>query len=152
VKSVLLYDCETWKVTQRITNTLQGFINCCSRCIVNIRWPEIISNEDLWKITIPQPIEIQIKRRKLRWIGHTLRKPAGSIDKSVLDWNYYGARSRGYPKKFGKGRLWMKPWKRGRLGARLKDWLLTAPGGGVSRMPYSPEGATGVKKKKTLYL
>jgi hypothetical protein len=48
VKSVLLYACETWKVTHRITNRLQGFINRCLRCIINIRLPEIISNEDLW--------------------------------------------------------------------------------------------------------
>jgi hypothetical protein len=37
----------------------------------------------------------------------------------------------------------MKPWKQGRHGARLKDWVLTGPGGGFSRMPYAPEGATG---------
>jgi hypothetical protein len=37
----------------------------------------------------------------------------------------------------------MKPWKQGRQGTRLKDWLLTGPGGGVSWMPYAPEGATG---------
>jgi hypothetical protein len=28
-------------------------------------------------------------------------------------------------------RLRMEPWQRGRHGARLKDWLLTEPGGGV---------------------
>jgi hypothetical protein len=64
VKSTLLYACETWKVTQRITNTLQGFINRCLRRIVNIRWPEIMSNEDVWKITNQQTVSIQIKRRK----------------------------------------------------------------------------------------
>jgi hypothetical protein len=68
-------------------------------CIINIRWPEIISNEDLWKIANQQPIAIQIKRRKLLWMGHTLRKPAGSIEKSVLDWNPQGARRRGHPKE-----------------------------------------------------
>jgi hypothetical protein len=40
----------------------------------------------------------------------------------------------------------MKPWKRGRYGARLKDWLLTGPGGGVSRMPNASERATGIKR------
>jgi hypothetical protein len=74
----------------------------------------------------------QKKRRKWRWIGHTLRKPTGSIEKSVLDWNPQGIRRRGYPKRHGKGRLRMKPWKRGRHGARLNDWLLTGPGGGVN--------------------
>jgi hypothetical protein len=43
--------------------------------------------------------------------------------------------------------LRIKPWKRGRHGARLKDWQLTEPGEGISRMPYAPEGATGIKKK-----
>jgi hypothetical protein len=95
-----------------------------------------------------QPIAIQMKRRKWRWIGHTLRKPTGSIEKSVLDWNPQRARRRGHPKKRpGKGRLRMKLWKRGRHEARLKEWLLTEPGGGVSQMPYAPEGATGIKKK-----
>jgi hypothetical protein len=41
-----------------------------------------------------------------------------------------------------------KPWKQGRHGARLKDWLLTGHSRGISRMPYVPEGATGIKKKK----
>jgi hypothetical protein len=50
------------------------------------------------------------------------------------------------PKRPGKGRLRMKPWKRGRHGASLKHWLLTGTGGGVSRMPYAPEGETEIKK------
>jgi hypothetical protein len=46
-------------------------------------------------------------------------------------------------KRPGKGRLRMKQWKQGRHGARLKGWMLIGPGGGASRMPYGPEGATG---------
>jgi hypothetical protein len=78
VKSVLLYVCEMWKVTQQITNRLQISINHCSWHIINIRWPDTVSNEDLWKITKQQPIGIQIKSRKWHWIGHTLRKHTGS--------------------------------------------------------------------------
>jgi hypothetical protein len=114
---------------------------------MNIRLPEIISNENLWKITNQRPIEIQIKRRKWRWIGHTLRKPTGCIQKSVLDCNPQGGgQDAVVPKRPGKGRLRMKPWKRGRHGASLKDWLLTGTGGGISRMPYAPEGETEIKK------
>jgi hypothetical protein len=61
----------------------------------------------------------------------------------VLDWKPQGALRRGRQKRPGKGRLRMKPWKQGRHGARLKVWMLTGPGGGASRMPYGPEGATG---------
>jgi hypothetical protein len=34
----------------------------------------MISNENLWAVTNQQPIGNQIKERKWRWIGHTLRK------------------------------------------------------------------------------
>ena len=49
VKSVLLYGCETWKVTAEITRSLQVFLNRCLREILRIFWPNIISNENLWK-------------------------------------------------------------------------------------------------------
>ena len=74
VKSVLLYACETWRVTQIKKRRIQTFINRFLRRILQIRWPETISNEDLWEQTRQKPIEIQIKTRKWRWIGHTLRK------------------------------------------------------------------------------
>jgi hypothetical protein len=36
-------------------------------------------NEELWKKTKQEKIERQIKKRKWRWIGHTLRKE-GSVE------------------------------------------------------------------------
>jgi hypothetical protein len=35
----------------------------------------------------------------LHWIGHTLRKEAGAIEKTALDWNPQGYRRRGRPKR-----------------------------------------------------
>jgi len=64
VKSVLLYACETWKSTNQITSRLQIFINKCLRRIMNIKWTDKITNEELWRITKQKPIEIQIKSRK----------------------------------------------------------------------------------------
>jgi len=87
VKSVLLYACETWKTTNQITRRLQTFINKCLRQIMNIKWTDKITNEELWKITKQKPIEIQIKRRKWNWMEHTLCKEAGAIEKTALDWN-----------------------------------------------------------------
>ena len=48
VKSVLLYGSETWRITKTSTQKLQTFTNRCLRNILNIRWPEVISNEELW--------------------------------------------------------------------------------------------------------
>jgi hypothetical protein len=44
-------------------------------------------------------INTQIKGGKWRWIGHTLMKPDGVIEKRVLDWNSQSSRRSGHPKK-----------------------------------------------------
>ena len=66
---------------------------------MNTKWTDKIRNEELWRITKWNPIEIQIKRRKWSWIGHTLRKEAGAIEKTALDWNPQGYRRSGRPKR-----------------------------------------------------
>jgi hypothetical protein len=55
-------------------NKLHSFVNRCFRCILNIRWPDRISNNSLWEITKQEPID--------------------TIEKDVLDWNPLGARRR----------------------------------------------------------
>jgi hypothetical protein len=51
IKSVLLYGCETWKITQTVSHKHHSFVNICLRVIINSRWPEVISNHDLWERT-----------------------------------------------------------------------------------------------------
>ena len=65
---------------------------------MNIKWINKITNEELLRITEQKPIEIQIKRGKWNWIGHTLRKEARATEKTSLDWNPQGYR-RGRPKR-----------------------------------------------------
>jgi len=64
---------------------------------MNIKWVDKITNKELWRITQQKPIENQLKRRKWNWIGHTLRKEVGAIEKTALDWNPQGYRRRGRP-------------------------------------------------------
>lgn len=104
VKSVLLYACNTRKVAQQISNKLQISINPCLWLIINIRWPENISNDNLWKVTNQQPVTLQIKICRWKWIGHTLHYkilgtpifcnmyPAVFIENTALDWNHPGTR------------------------------------------------------------
>ena len=61
----------------------------------------MITNEELWRIAHQKSIENQIQRRKWNWIGHTLRKETGAIEKTALDWNPQGYR-RGKPKRTGR--------------------------------------------------
>ena len=52
---------------------------------MNIKWTDKITNEELWRITEQKSIEKQVQRRKRNWIGHTLRKETGAIEKTALD-------------------------------------------------------------------
>ena len=79
VKSVLLYGCETWRTTQTMQQKIQTFFNTCLRRIYKIQWQEKIRNDDLWEPAGQELVAKQILRRKRGWIGHTLRKPASSI-------------------------------------------------------------------------
>ena len=102
VKSVLLYGAETWMHTKRTHAKLQTFVNRCLRQILRIRWPEIISNKDLWKKTQQKSVAHDIARRKWKWIGHTWRKEQTNITRQALDWNPQGKRKRGRPKNTWK--------------------------------------------------
>ena len=118
VKPVLLYGAETWRTTVITMSRVQTFANTCLRRILRIRWPEKIRNQELWRLTKQQPIEEDILKRRWRWIGHTLRKPATSTTRQALTWNPQGKRKRGRPrntwrrdldadmKKAGTGRNW----------------------------------------------
>ena len=98
VKSVLMYGSETWRTTKTNIRRIQTFINACLRRILRIHWPDTISNTDLWERTSQLPAEEEIRRRRWRWIGHTLRKPSDNITRRALTWNPQGKRKRGRPK------------------------------------------------------
>jgi len=99
VKSVLLYGCETWLVTSETGRKTQTFVNRCLRYILRIWWPNVISNKDLCTVTGQEDINLEIrKKKKFRWIGHTLRKENGEIPKAALLWNPQGSRKTGRPK------------------------------------------------------
>jgi len=98
IKSVLLYGSEMWIVTKANSTKLQTFVNKCLRSIMGIHWPEVMTNEELWTTTEQERINVQIRRRKWGWIGHTLRKTNCNVTKQALRWNPQGKRSRECPR------------------------------------------------------
>ena len=62
-----------------------------------------------------QPMDVQVRRRKWRWVGHTLRKEPSNITRQALEWNPQGKRKRGRPKQ---------TWRRS-LHSELRDSSLT---------------------------
>ena len=97
VISVLLYGCQSWRVSKDDMNKLDVFQTKFLRRTCNIFWPNKISNEDLYRRT-NSPISTQIQKHRLRWLGHVLRMPQDSIPKVALRWTPTGKRNRGRPK------------------------------------------------------
>mgnify|MGYP003689858547 FL=1 len=98
VKSVLLYTSETWRITTASIHRLQTFTNRCLRSIFKIKWQDMVTSEEIWRRANQLPIEIQIRRRKWTWIGHTLRKPKTNIVNQALRLNPQGHRKPGRPR------------------------------------------------------
>ncbi|VDP23839.1 unnamed protein product [Schistosoma margrebowiei] len=98
VKAVLLYGAETWRTTTTTIQKVQVFINSCLRKILNIHWPDTISNSLLWKRTNQIPVEEEIRKRRWKWIEYTLPKSSNCIARQALTWNPEVKRKRGRPK------------------------------------------------------
>ena len=79
LKSVLMYGAETWRVTKNISAKIQAFTNRCLSNILVVRWPNTISNEDLLAKTQEEKMTTQIRRKKWKCNGHTLRKPHNNV-------------------------------------------------------------------------
>lgn len=116
VKTVLLYGCETWKTNKNHIKGLQTFINRCLRRILGIRWPEVVSNEELWRRTKQTPVDIEIRRKKWRWLGYTLRREESSIARQALDWSPQGVRRRGRPRHTWRRSVEAEGRERGKMG------------------------------------
>ncbi len=72
VKSVLIYGCETWKINKKDDAKFDTFLFKCLRRILKIRWPYIVSNNDILKKTGEKRISEEVKIKRWRWIGHVL--------------------------------------------------------------------------------
>ena len=103
VKSVLLYGSETWRLTKKTITQLQTFTNRRLWYILGVWWPRKILNEELWQRTKQERIEVTIRRRKWRWISHTLRKLATDITRLSLSGTLRGSGGRADRRSLGEG-------------------------------------------------
>ncbi|VDP55796.1 unnamed protein product [Schistosoma curassoni] len=98
VKTVLLYGTETWRTTTTIINKVQVFMNSCLHKILNIHWPDTISNSLLCERTNQLPSEEEIMKRRCKWAEHTFRISRNCIMRQALTWDREGKQKRGRPK------------------------------------------------------
>jgi hypothetical protein len=87
VMSVLMYGAaETWALRGQAWRRVQAFQATCLRALTG-RWrdgADTISNKDLFELTGQVPVDVQIKRRALVWLGHAARAPPDSMLNRLL--------------------------------------------------------------------
>jgi hypothetical protein len=67
ILSILLYGCESWKVTKKILRNVRGFTARCYARMINQNYVEM--NDVLDKINVINMIE----KRRWKWLGHVIR-------------------------------------------------------------------------------
>jgi hypothetical protein len=74
VLPVLLYGCETWCLSARMTSRLDAYHRSCLRHILAIRWFHRVTNHDLYaRAGVSTALSTTIRRRRLRLLGHISR-------------------------------------------------------------------------------
>ena len=62
-----LYGCETWKINENDNKKQDTFLFKCLRRILKIRWPNVVSNNDILKKTNMKRTRIQSKEVEMDW-------------------------------------------------------------------------------------
>ena len=95
VESILLYGSETWTISQSMVKKINGCYTRMLRMALNIQWPRVISNAELYG-TIPKP-SVMIAVRRMRLAGHIARHE-DLLANHVLFWDpQHGRRRPGRP-------------------------------------------------------
>ena len=102
----LMYGAETWTLYRRQVRLLERFHQRCLRSIMNIKWHDYISNEDVLEEAQLPSIESILLKHQLRWAGHVARMDDSRMPKAVLFGELKsGKRNLGAPKKRFKDQL-----------------------------------------------
>ena len=95
VESVLLYGCEAWTITPRLSKDLDRCYTRLLRTAFNVHWKQHMTNQQLYG-DLPK-ITDKIRERRLRFAGHCCRSSDETVSRLLL-WNpKHGKRIPGRP-------------------------------------------------------
>ena len=100
VVSVLLYGCESWRMTRGDEQKLDVVFHRWLRRILRIDWTMHVTNEEVRRRAgVVELLSQTVRRRRWSFIGHTLRRDRKDLAKTALTWTPEGRRKRGRPKE-----------------------------------------------------
>ena len=75
VVSVMMYNSSCWAAPKSVLEKLDVVHRRHLRSILNYRYPNIISNVNLYKRCNAEPLSVRVERNRWRMLGHVLRGP-----------------------------------------------------------------------------
>ena len=119
--ATFLFNSETWGITEAQGKKIDAFQRRKLRQILNIKWPKVITNHDLYRRTKVTKWSTKIRRRRLNLLGHAMRLPEETpvrkaIEESLKTYN----RPRGAPPTTWIG-VMKKELSKGGIHLSIKD-------------------------------
>ena len=68
---IFLYNCELWTTTKTINDSIDYFHRRQLRYALGIKYPRVITNQQLYDVTKCEPWSIVTERRRLSWLAWT---------------------------------------------------------------------------------
>ena len=107
VWSTLLYGAETWTVSDKMLKKLAAFELWTYRRMLNITWKDKVKNDEvLRRAGTVRLLVDDVKRRKLQFFGHLMRKEG--FQRLILEGRIEGKRGAGRPRNSWSGDI--KRW------------------------------------------
>ena len=122
VVSVLLYGCESWRMTREAENKLDVLLHRWLRRILRIDWALHVTNEEVRRRAgVEELLSETVRKRRWSFIGHTLRRDRKDLARNALTWTPVGRRKRGRPKE-----TYRRTVERERNQMGLHSWVAAA--------------------------
>ena len=85
VSSVFLYNTEIWATNNSFNMKIDSFHRRLLRYALNIRWPKKITNNEIYQKTQATPWSHVIKKRRLNFLGHMMRRDESTPVRIALE-------------------------------------------------------------------
>ncbi|KAK3883301.1 hypothetical protein Pcinc_012338 [Petrolisthes cinctipes] len=103
---IAIYAGETWTLRAEDTRRLEVFEMRCLRAIMGIRRIQRVTNEHIRReLNVNETITEIIRRKRLKWFGHTMRRPPESYIRRAYWGDFTARRPRGRPPKRWKDQI-----------------------------------------------
>ena len=99
VVSVMMYNSSCWAAPKSVLEKLDVTHRRHLRSILNYRYPNIITNKNLYKRCNTEPLSVRVDRNRWRMLGHVLRGPVNSPSYTSL---VFAINTLQYPGRVGR--------------------------------------------------